>query len=259
MKEIIAMPSPSFSNLIYNIRLLMFSGLLLSPMLYAQSDDINYKVSAGLYNPKGDDGIQQEYFKSYFNLGVQYGLTDSFSISLDTYISDEVDSHLYFGGSLDYTYKVSDDYDVFARLGGDIMNDNFVPKASFGIAAHLSKTMTFNIESTMRGTEEFSEYQFSIGLSYKFGNEGMTSAIPIKTSGDTVIESIIETDYLKGSDHMINNPDNESNEFYIIVKGDTLWDISERFNIKLSKLILMNVSVVNDPDLIYPCTRLILR
>ena len=111
----------------------------------------------------------------------------------------------------------------------------------------------------MRGTEEFSEYQFSIGLSYKFGNEGMTSAIPIKTSGDTVIESIIETDYLKGSDHMINNPDNESNEFYIIVKGDTLWDISERFNIKLSKLILMNVSVVNDPDLIYPCTRLILR
>lgn len=253
------MRSLLFLNLIYKVRLLILSGLLFSPILYAGSDDMIYKVNVGLYNPKGDDGVQQEDFKSYLNFGAQYGLSDSFSISLDTYISDEVDALLYLGGSLNYTYKVSDGYDIFSRLGGDVMEGEFVPKASFGIAAHLSKTMTFNIESTVRSTDEFSEYQFSIGLSYKFGNEGVASTLPVKTSGDKPLESIIEPDYAKASDHRVNYPDNESNKFYVIVKGDTLWDISERFNIELSKLILMNANVVNNPDLIYPCTRLTLK
>ncbi|WP_219821876.1 LysM peptidoglycan-binding domain-containing protein [Vibrio hyugaensis] len=238
--------------------LVALSLILLSHPSWAKNDEVSVRAGVGFYNEVGDSGVISENLSSNLVLGAQVPINDSFDVSMDGFFFEDNASNAYVGMTLDYTAQMSDDFDLYARLGTDFTNGEVIPKLGLGVEAKINDSVGLTFETVARDTDRFAEYQFFVGAKYHFFDDGATKLI------DTEYEPVSltkEPPALVGKD-MINvkqsKDDSNNNQQvlsqYQVVQGDTLWDISRRLNIDLDKLIESNRDMIPNPDLIYPGT-----
>lgn len=223
----------------------------------AQENDLSVRAGVGFYNQVDDTGVISENLSSNFVLGAQLPIDDSFGVSLDGFFFENNASNAYIGMTLDYTAQMSDDFDLYARLGTDFTNGEIVPKLGVGIETDINKSVGLTFETLARDTDRFAEYQFFVGAKYNFFDDSATK--PIETEYEPVSLSKEITSANKDMTSVKqSNGDSSNNQQvlsqYRVVKGDTLWDISKRLNIDLDRLIELNRDMIPNPDLIYPGT-----
>lgn len=257
MKETFLMQLPLSLKSTYSAPIVALSFILLSHPSLAQKNDVSLRAGIGFYNEVDDTGGISESLSSNLVLGAQLPINESFDVSLDGFFFENNASNAYIGMTLDYTAQMSDDFDLYARLGTDFTNGEIVPKLGVGIETDINKSVGLTFETVARDTDRFAEYQFFVGAKYKFFDDSANK--PIETEYEPV--SLIEepTPASRGTTNVNHSSDEGNNseqviDHYLVVKGDTLWDISQRLNIELDRLIQSNRAIVPNPDLIYPGT-----
>lgn len=254
MKEIILMLLPLYLRSTSNASMLTISLMLLSFSSLAHDNDIAIRTGVGFYNGVSDEGSVSEDLSSNFVLGAQLPIKGSWAVSLDGFFFENNAGSAYLGTTLDYTTEVSDDFDLFARLGADFISGKTIPKIGIGLEANINKNVSFTMETIARDTDRFSGYQFIIGAKYKFATEDplnneMNENIPTMPEK---IPKVTKTEVVQvGQDDLGQK---EPQKHYRVLQGDNLWNISKYFDIKLKKLIFLNREKIRDPDLIYPGT-----
>ncbi|WP_181137500.1 LysM peptidoglycan-binding domain-containing protein [Vibrio jasicida] len=250
------MQLPLSLRLTSSATIVMLSMALLSHASLAQENDVSIRAGVGLYNGVSDTGVISENLSSNLVLGAQLPINDSLGVSLDGFFFENNASNAYAGMTLDYTTHMSDEFDLYARLGTDFTNGEVIPKLGLGVEANINDSIGLTFETVARDTDRFSEYQFFVGAKYNFFDDSATK--PTDTDYEQV-SLTKENPVLVGKD-MIgvkqSNDDSSNNQQvlsqYQVVKGDTLWDISQRFDIDLYKLIELNRERIPNPELIYP-------
>ncbi|CAH1606267.1 LysM domain-containing protein [Vibrio jasicida] len=251
------MQLPLSLKLTYSAPIVALSLILLSHPSLAQKNDVSVRAGIGFYNEVVDKGVISENLSSNLVLGAQLPINESFDVSVDGFFFENNASNAYVGMTLDYTAQVSDDFDLYARLGTDFTNGEIVPKLGVGIEADINNSVGLTFETIARDTDRFAEYQFFVGAKYKFFDGRATKQIdteyePVSLSKEPAFVSKC----MNSANHSNNDAGNNQQALshYRVVKGDTLWDISQRLNIDLDKLIQLNSEIIPNPDIIYPDT-----
>ncbi|WP_372384930.1 LysM peptidoglycan-binding domain-containing protein [Vibrio sp. BS-M-Sm-2] len=254
MKEIILMQLPSFLRSISSTSSLTFSLVLLSFSSFAQSNDIAIRAGVGLYNEIDNSSSVSENLSSNFVVGTQLPINDFWSVSLDGFFFENIASSAYVGTTVDYTAQMSDDFELYGRLGVDFVNGETIPKAGLGIEKRISNTLGLTMETIARDTDRFADYQFIIGAKFSFptdnvietpADEGMPDIYTQEPEEKVIVK---ELDQVREENEHAKRPP----KYYRVIKGDTLWGISLRKGIALNRLIHLNETVIETPDLIYP-------
>lgn len=235
--------------------ILTLSLTLLSFPSVAQENDVSVRAAVGFYNEVSDTGIISENLSSNLLLGAQLPINDSFGVSLDGFFFENNASKAYAGMTLDYTTQMSDDFDLYARLGTDFTNGNVLPKLGVGVEAKFNEYIGLTFETVARDTDRFAEYQFFVGAKYNFFKD--SGIQPMENEYEPVSlseEQAANSQDMTGVNHLGAQGHNSQQviSHYQVVKGDTLWDISQRLNIELDRLIQLNRAIIPNPDLIYP-------
>lgn len=233
-----------------SLTLLSFSSL-------AQKNDVSVRAGLGFYNEVSDTGMISENLSSNLLLGAQLPINDFFDVSLDGFFFENNISEAYIGMTLDYTAQMSDYYDLYARLGTDFAHGEVVPKLGVGVEANINEYVGLTLETVVRDTDRFAEYQLFVGAKYNFFKDNDTQ--PLENEHESVSLGEETAPVSKGTTSVNHSSDEGNNseqvlDHYLVVKGDTLWDISQRLNIELDSLIQLNRAIVPNPDLIYPGT-----
>lgn len=262
MKEITLMQLPLSLRSISNLSALTFSLVLFSFSSFAQSDGIAVRSAVGLYNDVENSSSVSESLSSNFVVGAQLPIDDDWSVSLDGFFFERVASSAYIGTTVDYTTKMSDDFDLYGRLGFDFVNGETIPKVGLGVEKHINDVLGLTMETIARDTERFAEYQFFIGAKFRFPTGDV-----IQTPDEESVPKFYSQAPEPETKLIIKELSEVSEEAesikpiqksYRVIKGDTLWDISLRKGIDLNTLIHLNKVTIDNPDLIYPGTILAL-
>ncbi len=87
-------------------------------------------------------------------------------------------------------------------------------------------------------------------IGFQYSDSGVINGI----NGNLVdLDYFTEQIYLASNSHPSTNPDHEDEEpteTYIVVKGDTLWEIANRYGVTVEELVELNH--LSNPNLIYP-------
>ncbi len=254
MKEIILMLLPLYLRSTSNASMLTISLMLLSFSSLAHDNDIAIRTGVGFYNGVSDEGSVSEDLSSNFVLGAQLPIKGSWAVSLDGFFFENNAASAYLGTTLDYKTEVSDDFDLYARLGADFISGEAIPKIAIGLEANINKYVALTMETVARDTDRFAGYQFILGAKYKFAtdydiNNEVNENNPIMSEQ---IPEVAKAEVTQMAQDDLGQKVPQTH--YKVVEGDNLWNISKHFDINLKTLISLNGDKIRDPDLIYPGT-----
>ncbi|WP_409581035.1 LysM peptidoglycan-binding domain-containing protein [Vibrio owensii] len=240
------MPLQLFLRSIFN-SLILFPLVFLSSPSLAEENGVAVKTGISFYNSVDDSGLDSERLSNSLILEAQTPLTGCWSASLGGSIGTDA----YIGASLDFTTKVSDDFELFGRVGADFLSGEAIPKLGGGIEAVINNKLGLTMETVIRDTDEFPEYQFVAGVKYQFGNN--------RHDIDELDETLIENETPDKKEVVGHKKANRSRyakscpkKIYIVIKGDTLWGIAKKNKLNPYEVINRNADNIKNPNLIYP-------
>ncbi|WP_045384352.1 LysM peptidoglycan-binding domain-containing protein [Vibrio campbellii] len=248
MKVITPMQLPLYLRSIFNISFFGFSLTLFPVVVCAQIPDIDIKSGISFYNNVDDSGKTSEQLVSSVVLGAKVPFSGPWSVSLDGFIGNES----YFGTTLDYTAKVSDDFNLFGRAGFDIADEETIPKIGIGMEAKINHNLGFTMGTTIRDTKRFADYQFIAGFEYSLGKNAPEIIEPIqKVSHNIDVDDGQQPKELAQREASPEKVVVHKNG-YKVKKGDTFWGIAREHKLDPKELINRNQNNIENPDLIYP-------
>lgn len=249
MKETTLMQLPLSLRLIFNSSIIGFLLMLISFLSLANESNIAVKTGISFYNNVDDSNRTSESLSNSFVLGAQMPILENLSVSLD----GSTGSSAYIGTSLDYETKVSDDFNLFGRVGVDFLSNEVIPKLSGGIEAVVNDTLGLTMETILRNADNVSDYQFVVGVKYKFRRgffelDELDELDELEQFDETAIKEVV----VQKINHEIIHGENNLKNSYKVIKGDTFWGIARKHKLDPNELINRNIGHIRNPDLIYP-------
>ena len=167
-----------------------------------------------------------------------------------------------------YDCRLAMDYEQFFGLSNEAINE--VGLAFIEEVERLSESSVVVYSDASNATnvwgEEIASYPLWIAeygvdepsengnwdrwIGFQYSDSGVINGI----NGNLVdLDYFTEQIYLASNSHPSTNPDHEDEEpteTYIVVKGDTLWEIANRYGVTVEELVELNH--LSNPNLIYP-------
>lgn len=253
MRAIIQMQLPSYLKSTYKPLIIIFTTIIPSFSLHAGGLSVNGGI--GFHNIIEGEKVSEKLSNNVY-IGAQFPITEALAVSLDGFSKVRKNDHDYLGMAVDYKIKISSDFELSGRLGTDFFDDSINPKIGFEVARHINDNLDLTMATIASRTTSEPQYQFLTGVRYTFSDDSKRNE-----ESDQISSSEVYSDNQKIIGTVINKKekispqrvtDFKEKRYYRVIKGDSLWSISQKLNISFKKLIEANQDKVINPNLIYP-------